>query len=76
MGWRMPDIGEMWEIALVVIVLLVGAGLMAGLPSAARDRGMHTDWACVAPVDGDTACIQRADRPLLEGRAVHKDLAK
>lgn len=76
MEWRRPTFGEMWEIALVVVVLLAGTLLIAGMPSTARNSGMQPDWACVAPVEGDPACSHHAERSVMEGRAVRKGLAR
>ena len=73
MDWRRPTMGEAWEIALVVLVLLAGGAMLAGLPRSAADRSHHSDWACAWAVADDAACTRRAEAPVIEGRAVRKD---
>ena len=79
MDWRRPTFSETWEIALVLLVLMTGAVLLAGLPatSTSHGRGSQPDWACTNSVlQDDSACVLRADRPMREGRAVRKGLVE
>ena len=72
MDWRRPTKGEACEIALVLLVLMAGVGLLIGLPSASvsRDHTAHLDWACASAPADETGCAGRAAAPTLEGRAM------